>query len=396
GSDCWPQRAARCGRSLPLWRTPNSQTLADDKNAKNNIPRAIAWGILFCGTDVSVLLAIAIAIRCKVWSARTAHTLDLQEKRLQDYPWLTAESYIRQVELRIEILDEFHQWAAPGYPVFLGSELIHPQPQDAFFHVLPVPMEASVSYGAGTRFGPKAILEASWQLEAWDGQGIPLEKGIYTHAPVNVAGDAADVVDRIAVATLAIVEMGRFPVVLGGEHTVTYGVIKGLLAAGVTDLGVVQVDAHGDLREAYEGNPYSHASVMKRIADLRVPLFQLGVRAISKEEIEYRKQFDVGYLDADVLVPQNISAFDLPEDFPTNVFFTLDTDGMDPSIFPSTGTPVPGGLGWYQTLALFDSVVSQRRVIGFDVMEFAPIAGFHAYEFAMAQLIYKFMGAISL
>ena len=291
-------------------------------------------------------------------------------------------------------MDEFHQWAAPGYPVFLGSELTHPQPQDALFHVLPVPMEASVSYGGGTGLGPKAILEASWQLEAWDGRGIPLEKGIYTHAPVDAAGDAADVVDRIAVATQAIVEMGGFPVVLGGEHTVTYGVIKGLLAAGMTDIGVVQVDAHGDLREAYEGNPYSHASVMKRIVDLGVPLFQLGVRAISVEEIEYRKQFEVGYLDADALVPQNTTSFELPEKFPSNVFFTLDTDGMDPSVFPSTGTPVPGGLGWYQTLALFDSVVSQRRVVGFDVMEFAPIAGFHAYEFAMAQLIYKFIGTI--
>ncbi|MEL7083928.1 MAG: agmatinase [Cyanobacteria bacterium P01_G01_bin.4] len=290
-------------------------------------------------------------------------------------------------------MDEFHQWAAPGYPVFLGSELTHPQPKDALFHVLPVPMEASVSYGGGTRLGPKAILEASWQLEAWDGRGIPLEKGIYTHAPVDVAGDAADVVDRIAAATQAIVEMGGFPVVLGGEHTVTYGVIKGLLAAGITDIGVVQIDAHGDLREAYEGNPYSHASVMKRIVDLGVPLFQLGVRAISVEEIDYRQQFDIGYLDADVLVPQNITSFELPKEFPASVFFTLDTDGMDPSVFPSTGTPVPGGLGWYQTLALFDSVVSQRRVVGFDVMEFAPIAGFHAYEFAMAQLVYKFMGA---
>ena len=292
-------------------------------------------------------------------------------------------------------MDAFDQWAAPGYPVFLGSELTHPQPEEAFFHVLPVPMEASVSYGSGTRLGPAAIVGASWQLEAWDGKSIPLEKGIFTHAPVDVSGDAAGVVDRIAAATQSTIEAGKFPVVLGGEHTVTYGVVRGLLSAGMTDVGVVQVDAHGDLREAYEGNPYSHASVMKRIVDMGVPLFQLGVRAISVEEIEVRKEFGVGYLDADVLVPQNISAFELPQDFPSNVFFTLDTDGMDPSVFPSTGTPVPGGLGWYQTLALFDSVLSQRRVIGFDVMEFAPIQGFHAYEFAMAQLIYKFMGAIA-
>ena len=264
--------------------------------------------------------------------------------------------------------------------------------EDAFFHVLPVPMEASVSYGSGTGKGPAAILAASWQLEAWDGKSVPLDRGIFTHKPVEVEGDAATIVERIAIATQTIVESGGFPVVLGGEHTVTYGVIKGLLAAGITDLGVIQVDAHADLRDAFEGNPYSHASVMKRIVDLGVPLFQLGVRAISVEEIEYRQHFNVQYLDADELVPNRISQVALPSGFPKNIFFTLDTDGMDPSIFPSTGTPVPGGLGWYQTLGLFESIVAQRTVVGFDVMEFAPIAGFHAYEFAMAQLIYKFMG----
>ena len=243
------------------------------------------------------------------------------------------------------MIEPFDQWAAPGYPIFLGSELTHPQPENALFHVVPVPLEASVSYGGGTGLAPAAILAASWQLEAWDGKSIPLERGIFTHAPVDVGGDPAGVLDRIAEATQTIVEMGKVPVVLGGEHTVTYGVIKGLLAAGMTDVGVVQVDAHGDLREAFEGNPFSHASVMKRIVDLGVPLFQLGVRAISTEEIEVRKQFGVRYLDADVLVPQNVTSIELPRDFPSNVFFTLDTDGMDPSLFPSTGTPVPGGCG---------------------------------------------------
>ena len=174
----------------------------------------------------------------------------------------------------------------------------------------------------------------------------------------------------------------------------TYGVIKGLLAAGVDDFGVVQIDAHADLREAYEGNPYSHASVMKRIVDSDIPLFQLGIRACCEEERETRRVYGVKHLDADVLVPKQIQSFDLPDDFPEKVFFTLDIDGMDPSVFPSTGTPVPGGLGWYQTLALFESVAKQRQVIGFDIMEFAPIAGFHAYEFSAALLAYKMMGIV--
>lgn len=291
-------------------------------------------------------------------------------------------------------MEDFDQLAAPGYPVFLGSELAHPTPQKAKFHVLPVPYEASVSYGGGTAEGPAAILGASWQLETWDGKSNPSELGIHTLPPIDTAGDPDAVIERIAAATQAIVEAGGFPVVLGGEHTVTYGVIKGLLAAGIDDLGVVQIDAHADLREAYEGNPYSHASVMKRIIDEDVPVFQLGVRAYCEEEKKIRKANGVKHLDADILVPKNIQSVDLPDDFPDNVFFTLDVDGMDPSVFPSTGTPVPGGLGWYQTLALFESVVKQRRLVGFDIMEFAPIKGFHAYEFSAALLTYKLMGIV--
>jgi len=291
-------------------------------------------------------------------------------------------------------MDEFDQLAAPGYPVFLGSEFKHPQPEDAFFHILPVPYEASVSYAGGTALGPAAILGASWQLETWDGKGTPCKHGIYTCPPVEADAPAEQVMQNIAAATKKIIEQGGFPIALGGEHSVTYGVIKGLLEAGITDIGVVQIDAHADLREAYEGNPYSHASVMKRVVDLDIPLFQLGVRAFCEEEIATRKAHKVHHLDAGILVPGNIQQIELPDDFPANVFFTLDIDGIDPSVFPSTGTPVPGGLGWYQTLSLFESVACQRRVVGFDLMEFAPIKGFHAYEFSAALLAYKMMGII--
>lgn len=284
-------------------------------------------------------------------------------------------------------------FANPDYPIFLGSEIIQPKLEDALFHILPAPYEKSVSYGSGTGKGPSAILDASWQLEVWDGKSTPCDRGIYTHPPVDLDTDAEITLDNIATAIRSIVEGGGLPVVLGGEHTVTYGVIKGLLAAG-EDFGVVQIDAHADLREAYDGNPYSHASVMKRIVDEDIPLFQLGVRAICKEEITTRKVHDIGHLDADILVPKSITDFELPDDFPRKVFFTLDIDGMDPSIFPATGTPVPGGLGWYQTLALFESVVKQRQVIGFDVMEFSPIENFHSYEFSAALLVYKMMGII--
>jgi len=291
-------------------------------------------------------------------------------------------------------MDTFDQLAAPGYPIFLGSEFTHPKPEDAFFHILPIPYEKSVSYGGGTAQGPSAILEASWQLETWDGKSNPSRKGIHTHAPVNVEGEPEKIIENIAQATKSLLDTGGFPIGLGGEHTVTYGIIKGLIDAGYDDFGVVQIDAHADLRDAYEGNPYSHASVMKRIVDLDIPLFQLGVRALCEEEMKTRKTYGIKHLDADILIPKNIHSFELPDDFPSKVFFTLDVDGLDPSIFPSTGTPVPGGLGWYQTLALFESVAKQCQIIGFDITEFSPIKGFHSYEFSAALLAYKMMGIV--
>lgn len=280
------------------------------------------------------------------------------------------------------------------YVHFLGSEISQAAAEQALFHIIPVPLERTVSYGGGTALGPAAILEASWQLETFDGKSSPCELGIHTCEAVACDGDPVTVIARIAKATAAVAQLGKLPVVIGGEHTVTGGVVQGLLDAGITDFGVVQIDAHADLRDAYEGDPYSHASVMRRVVDQGIPLFQLGNRAYCEEEIAARQQYGVDFLDADALVPSAVMSFDLPDDFPDKVFFTLDIDGMDPSVFPSTGTPVPGGLGWYQTLALFECVARQREIIGFDLMEFAPIRGFHAYEFAAAQLIYKMMGIV--
>lgn len=280
------------------------------------------------------------------------------------------------------------------YPIFLGSEIDQPDPEQAMFHVLPVPYEKSVSYGSGTALGPKAILKASWQLEQWDGKSKPCDEGIYTCSTIDCSVAPEEVIDNIAAATQKIIEQGGIPVVFGGEHTVTYGVLKGLKAAGVEDFGIVQIDAHADLRDAYEGDPLSHASVMKRAVDMGIPLYQLGIRAFCEEEMGYREQFGIHYQDADELVPNNITSIDLPKDFPQKVFFTIDVDGLDPSVFPSTGTPVPGGLAWYQTLSLFESVAKQREIIGFDIMEFAPIKGFHAYDFAAAMLTYKMMGIV--
>lgn len=277
---------------------------------------------------------------------------------------------------------------------FLASELGELAPAAARFHVLPVPYEKTVSYGGGTARGPAAILAASDQLERWDGASDPGAEGIYTWPAVDCDGAPGQVIESIAAAVARILALGKTPVVLGGEHTVTWGVMRGYLQAGARDFGVVQIDAHADLRDRYGGDPLSHASVMRRVVEAGIPLVQLGCRAYSQEEIEARKTHGVRAFDAVELVPKGIDTIALPPDFPPDVFFTLDVDGMDPSVLPATGTPVPGGLGWYQTLGLFESVARQRRIVGFDVMEFAPIAGFHAYDFAAALLTYRMMGIV--
>jgi len=279
-------------------------------------------------------------------------------------------------------------------PRFLGTELGPIAPEAARFHVVPVPYEKTVSYGGGTAKGPAAILAASGQLERWDGISDPGAEGIYTWPAIDCRGKPEKVIAAIAATVTKILRLGKMPVVLGGEHTVTWGVIKGYLDAGVRDFGVVQIDAHADLRDRYEGDPLSHASVMRRVVEAGVPLFQLGNRAYCEEERAARAQYNVRYIDADRLVRERIDAIALPEDFPRQVFFTLDVDGIDPSVLPATGTPVPGGLGWYQTLGLFESVARQRRIIGFDLLEFAPIRGFHAFDFAAACLVYKLMGIV--
>ena len=277
---------------------------------------------------------------------------------------------------------------------FFESEIPALKPDQARFHVVPVPYEKTVSYGNGTAKGPAAIIEASSQLERFDGTSDPGSQGIYTWPTVDCSGKPERVIDDIAAAVEKILKLKKIPVVLGGEHTVTWGVIKGYLDAGEKDFGVVQIDAHADLRDAYEGNKYSHASVMRRVVEAGVPLVQLGNRAYCEEERDARKKHGVIAHDALELVPKGKNSIKLPKKFPTKVFFTVDIDGIDPSVLPATGTPVPGGLGWYQTLGLFESVARQRRIIGFDVMEFAPIPGFHAFDFAAALLTYKLMGIV--
>lgn len=277
---------------------------------------------------------------------------------------------------------------------FLASELAPCAPEEALFHILPVPFEASVSYGGGTQNGPDAILEASDQLELWDGESIPARLGIHTCPSIDCHGGVQQVLERIEHAVHSILDHKGLPVLLGGEHTVTYGALAALHKRHGT-FGVIQFDAHADLRDRYEDTPWSHACVMRRaVKDLGLPLVQLGVRALCLEEVEARKLHGVHAHDAAQLARNGLPLQPLPADFPQCVYLTFDVDGLDPSVMPATGTPVPGGLGWYDALTLAERTLKGRQVLGFDVVEFAPLAGLHAADFTAARLVYALMGLI--
>ena len=279
-------------------------------------------------------------------------------------------------------------------PSFLESDMPPVSPEEAMFHVIPVPYERTVSYGGGTADGPAAILHASGQLEVYDGTSRPAEHGIYTSNPVSCSGNTETVLHEIVSMTRQACAVGAVPVVLGGEHTVTFGAVKAVVETH-SDVGIIQFDAHADLRDSYEGTPWSHACVMRRILELDVPIAQFGVRALSWEEEQLRQDRSVFHLDAALLADEDGPDELLPIGFPKKIYITFDVDALDPSIIPATGTPVPGGLQWYQTMTLLDYIINGREVVGFDVVELAPQAYHHASSFAAAQLVYNLMGMVS-
>ena len=159
-----------------------------------------------------------------------------------------------------------------------------------------------------------------------------------------------------------------------------------------TPVGIIQFDAHADLRDSYESNPLSHACVMRRVHDMGIPFFQIGIRSLSEEEDTFRKTHNIKSLDAADLYTGGIPAEVLPRDFPDQLYITFDVDCFDASIMPATGTPEPGGLTWYQVMDLLHKVAEKRMICGFDVVELAPIRGMQAPDFTVAKLVYKIIG----
>jgi len=258
--------------------------------------------------------------------------------------------------------------------------------------IVPVPLDRTTSYVAGTRNGPHEILVASSHMELWDEemQSDVHSVGIFTMPEMEFPYESLERVAReIRRVTGELVARDKFPVILGGEHSITPPVVAAM-AARYPGMSVLQLDAHADLRDQFMGTPHSHACAMRRVLEY-ARCTQVGIRSLSPEEAEV-----VSSLPTEVFYDYNMR--DDPEwmervvdSLSETVYITIDVDGFDPAIMPATGTPEPGGLTWYEGLALLRRVIERRRVVGCDVVELSPVPGLVAPNFMCAKLIYKIL-----
>jgi len=261
--------------------------------------------------------------------------------------------------------------------------------------ILPVPYESTTSYQAGTRDAPHEIIWASRNVELYDEelQKETYKIGIHTlDEMIPLLGNADAMMEELYQVSKQIVAQDKFQVTLGGEHAITSPLVRAHLEK-YPDMAVLQIDAHADLRDSYEGCKHSHASAMRRVVEL-CPVVHVGIRNISLEEVEAlpglrSKIFYMHDIEKD---PEwFVKAV---EELPEHVYYTIDIDGLDSSVVPSTGTPEPGGLSWKDTINLSREVARRRKVVGLDLVELCPQGGIKAPNFLCAKLIYKILGYI--
>ena len=261
--------------------------------------------------------------------------------------------------------------------------------------VIPFGLEKTVSYGGGTKNGPKEIIKASHQVELYD-EELNCEPfkiiGVKTIKPFKINKNINKALKQISFLNQKSIEKNLFPLTLGGEHSITAGCIEPFVKS-YKNVTILQFDAHADLRNSYNNQKYSHASAMRRCLDFKnVNLISIGIRNISKEEIPFLKKNDsrIKIFWAKDQKRWNLKYFRrLIKN--KNVYLTFDVDGLDSSIMPATGTPEPGGLFWYETLSLIKTTFKNANVIGADINELAPIKGFNSYNFLVAKLAYKIL-----
>lgn len=264
--------------------------------------------------------------------------------------------------------------------------------------IFPVPLERTTTYEHGTRNGPDAIIAASRNMETWD-EELSVETyskvGIATLPPIDAAYLTLErVLSEIHTTELSLLTDGKFPVALGGEHSLTPALVSAA-AKKFPDLTVLQIDAHADLRDSYQENPASHACAMRRVVEI-CPAVQVGIRSLCEEEAQAIPRLptkifwarDIARAPLDSWIPRVVA------DLSAHVYLTVDLDGFDPSYIPATGTPEPGGLDWYQVTALLRAVAKARKIVAADIVELLPQPGDHAADFLAAKLVYKILGYV--
>jgi agmatinase len=283
---------------------------------------------------------------------------------------------------------------------FIGSEAQTTYEQSKVV-ILPIPYETTTTYRKGCQNGPAAIIKASDQLEAYDielEQEICQETGIFTVDAIadtrinpNLSPEA--MIEMTAKRVSELIADGKFVIALGGEHSITAGVVQAYQQLLSEPFTVIQIDAHGDMRHSYEDSIYNHACVMRRVLDMGLPTLPVGIRSICLEEAELIKEQQIPVIWAkDIYQDSDWIEKAIAQITTNKVFITIDLDGIDPSLMSGVGTPEPGGLNWYELTKFLQTVFKQFQVIGCDVMELAPTSDSVVSEFTAAKLIYKLIG----
>lgn len=253
--------------------------------------------------------------------------------------------------------------------------------------ILPVPYSSTTYWKSGTKEGPHALIEASRHIELYDTETKKdlSETGIFTLEPLQPSKNSPkETIERIEKAVALLLRDEKFVITLGGEHSITLGAVRAF-AKKHKNFSVLYFDAHTDSRDSFEGTKYHHGCAARRIRELKIPVIHVGVRAVSEKEAEYFKREKIGNIFYAPELPTERIVSALKE----NVYISFDLDVLDPSIMPSTGTPEPGGLGWYETLKLLKDVSKKRNVVGIDIVELDPVPGLHAPDFLAAKLLLK-------
>ncbi|MBN1413375.1 MAG: agmatinase [Spirochaetales bacterium] len=262
-------------------------------------------------------------------------------------------------------------------------------PDDAQIIIIPVPYDETSTWKKGADKGPEKIIEAGYQLELYDIETDfeVYKKGILTYTGEFDLGSPEKMVESLSAKVEELMGKGLFPVILGGEHSVSLGPVKALKKK-YPDLSVLQWDAHADLRDSYHGSRFNHACIMRRIKE-ECPVVQAGIRSMDISEKEAVDNDRIFY--AHSIIGSNNWIWDAMRKLSDNVYITIDLDVLDPSIMPSTGTPEPGGLQWYELLSCLKKVCYEKNVVGFDIVELCPNNN-HGAEFLAAKLVYKILG----